>query len=277
MKTNYRFAISTADRAPETAPILLIGSIAENIKKAASLGYDAIEIHLRENSQIDYDNILELCRDCNVKIAAVVTGRLAVQEHVSLTDEQPEQLEKVLYGMKEYIKIAQALKTDIIIGWIRGHISDMQSEQEYGRILGKNLKDIAEYAEQRSVKLFIEGINRYEINSLNNARDILHFINRYSLDNVFVHLDTFHMNIEEVDISKAIILCGDKLGYVHFADSNRRYPGEGHIDFIKVLKALKKIDYKGYFSIECLPLPTHEKAARKAKENLIKMMNRLEE
>ncbi len=275
MKPDYRFAVSTADSAPLTAPILLIGTIEENIKKAASLGYDAIEIHLREDSIIDYERVLKLCGDYDVKIAAIVTGRLAVQEHVYLSDEDSVKAEKVMRGMKEYIHIAENLNSDIIIGWIRGQISEMQSRQEYEEILARNLRDIALYAKQRNVRVFIEGINRYEINSFNSASEILNFIGKYSLDNTLVHLDTFHMNIEEDDIEKAIILCKDKLGYMHFADSNRKFPGQGHIDFKKILKALEKIDYDGYLSVECLPLPTHEEAAKSAKDYLEKILKDL--
>lgn len=123
------------------------------------------------------------------------------------------------------------------------------------------------YAKEKGVKIFIEAINRYEINTMNTAGDVVDLIDEYELTNTFVHLDTFHMNIEEVNIAKAIELCGDKLGYIHFADSNRSYPGAGHIDFSKVIKALHHINYKGCISVECLPLPDRLHAAQNALYN----------
>jgi len=275
MEQKYKFAVSTAGDATMTAPILFVGSIADNIKKASKFGYDAVEIHLRENSEIDYDNILKLCEEYNVKIATIVTGRLATQENITLTDNSPENTDRVLKGLKQYIEIAEKFEADIIIGWIRGNILENQSKEDYEKILAGNLKIVSEYAEQRNVKVHIEAINRYEINSLNNAAEILEIINNYSIQNVYVHLDTFHMNIEEADMAEAIKLCGDKLGYVHFADSNRNYPGKGHIDFKKIFVALKEIDYKGILSVECLPVPTHGEAAKAARENLLKIINNL--
>jgi len=72
------------------------------------------------------------------------------------------------------------------------------------------------------------------------------------------------MNIEERSMEEAILMCGDKLGYIHVADNNRRACGDGSIDFKKVLDALGKISYKGYISVECLPLPDGITAARKS-------------
>ena len=95
----------------------------------------------------------------------------------------------------------------------------------------------------------------------NTAEETLAFINTYGLSNTYVHLDTFHMNIEEADMAKSIRSCGDKLGYIHFADSNRLYPGAGHIDFAPVMKALAETAYAGSLSVECIPLPDSRTAA----------------
>ena len=79
-----------------------------------------------------------------------------------------------------------------------------------------------------------------------------------------IHMDTFHMNIEEVSICKAITKYKDFLGYFHIADSNRMYPGCGHIDFIKIKDALLSINYKGFIVLECLPIPDGQTAAQNA-------------
>ena len=68
-------------------------------------------------------------------------------------------------------------------------------------------------------------------------------------------MDTFHMNIDEADMPQAIRTAGDKLGYLHVADSNRLYPGAGHLDFAPILAALQEVDYQGTISLECIPEP----------------------
>jgi len=73
------------------------------------------------------------------------------------------------------------------------------------------------------------------------------------LDNVGIMEDTFHMNIEEDSMAEAIRNSGEKLLYIHIADSNRAAPGRGHINFKPVVQAIKDIDYQGYLSFELLP------------------------
>jgi sugar phosphate isomerase/epimerase len=75
--------------------------------------------------------------------------------------------------------------------------------------------------------------------------------------------DLFHMNIEEADVAGAVAACGRHVGHVHWADSNRRAVGFGHIEPASVVAALRTIGYEGYLSAEVFPLPTADAAARR--------------
>lgn len=67
----------------------------------------------------------------------------------------------------------------------------------------------------------------------------LEFIYKYDLDKIELLIDTFHMNIEESSIERAIKMAGPKLGHVHITDSNRRAPGDGHLNYNSILKVIK--------------------------------------
>lgn len=69
-------------------------------------------------------------------------------------------------------------------------------------------------------------------------------------DNVLVHLDTYHMNIEEVSMAAAVATCGDKLGYVHLGESHRGYMGTGSVDFTGLFRALHDVGYEGPITFE---------------------------
>ena len=90
------------------------------------------------------------------------------------------------------------------------------------------------------------------------------FLEAYRLDNCFVHLDTYHMNIEEADPYAAIRRCGARLGYFHVADNSRRYPGSGQLDFRRLLRTLQETGYSGWITVECIPDPDRGTAAQKA-------------
>ena len=70
------------------------------------------------------------------------------------------------------------------------------------------------------------------------------------------------MNIEEVDIAKALTKAGSRVGHVHFVDSNRRAAGMGHMDHAPISEAIKSIGFKGYLSAEAFALPDSDEAAR---------------
>lgn len=112
------------------------------------------------------------------------------------------------------------------------------------------LKEATAYASRYGIDIAMEPVKRFETHFLNRAEQALELIELVGAPNLKVHLDTFHMNIEEADIAAAIELCGDKLAYLHLVDSNRGIPGMGHIPWVGVFKALKKINYSGAACIE---------------------------
>lgn len=261
---NRKFAISSADEAPATAPILLQGSVEHNLRMAAQLGYDAIEIHTREDAELDYEAIRNATDCYGASVAAVVTGRLNTEGKCSLMADEPYIVSATMDGMRRYIDMAQRLDADLVIGWVKGNIPQGGRREKYMFRLAKNLQILNDYGKERGVRLNIEVINRYEVNVFTTADELMTFLETYQLDNCYAHLDTFHMGVDECDPVAAIRRCGDRLGYFHLADNSRRYPGSGQFDFKKILKALDEIDYRGYLSVECFPYPSAEIAASRA-------------
>lgn len=260
----WKYAVSSADAAPATAPILLHGSVEENLQKAAALGYDAIEVHTREDVPLHYDAIRAAYESSGARVSMVITGRLNTEGKCSLIADEPYITAAAMTGMKQYIDMAQKLEAGIVVGWVKGNVPAGGDRQKYMDRLARNLRILADYGAERGVPLNIEVINRYEVNVFTTAAETVRFLEDYQLENCYAHLDTFHMGIDECDPVEAIRLCKGKLGYFHLADNSRRYPGSGQFDFGKLLKALEEIGYDGYLSVECLPWPSGEEAARKA-------------
>ena len=260
----WKFAVSSADEAPATAPILLQGTVEENLQTASNLGCDAIEVHTREDVELDYEAIRAAYQRTGARVSMVITGRLNTEGMCSLVADEPYIVSATMDGMRQYIDMAQKLEADIVIGWVKGNVPKGGKREKYLDRLAKNLRVLASYGAERNVKLNLEVINRYEVNIFTTARETMDFLEKYQLDNCYVHLDTFHMGIDECDPVEAIRLCRGKLGYFHLADNSRRYPGSGQFDFSCMLNALEEIGYDGYLSVECLPWPTGEEAAQRA-------------
>ena len=114
----------------------------------------------------------------------------------------------------------------------------------------KNLKVLARYAASKRIELCIEPLNRFETDFLNTCDKGLKLIQTVGAKNVKLHLDTFHMNIEEKDQAAAIRKAGRRLGHFHACGSDRGTPGKDHIAWKPIVKALKDIQYKGDVVIE---------------------------
>lgn len=272
---SWKFALSTADTAPATAPILLRGDICDNLVLASRLGYQGIEIHTRETARVDYDKVMETCLATGCKVSMIITGRICTEGRVNLIDDRPYITDVAMAGMLQYVDMAERLEAGIVIGWVRGSVPAGGDLYRYRTRLAENLAVIAEYAAERGVPVALEVINRYELNICTSAKETMDFLEEYGLETIQIHLDTFHMNIDETDPYEAIRLCSDRLGYFHLADNSRRYPGSGQLDFKKILSTLQQIGYDGYLSVECFPYPDGETAARRALQHIQNCMSQL--
>lgn len=124
-----------------------------------------------------------------------------------------------------------------------------------------SVAEAARHAEATGVRLAIEPLNRYETYLVNTAESGLEFVSQTGSEAVKLHLDTFHMNIEEASVRDAILKAGENLVNFHVADSNRQAVGRGHLDFPAVVAALVEIGYEGALTLEPLPPVSNPYAA----------------
>lgn len=244
------------------APFLYEGSFTDGIAHAEKLGYDCVEIHASSADELKDPSLFDALESCRVRVSALGTGRLYVNAGLSLTSPDAANRSEAVRQLKGFIDCARKLGCLVILGCVRGNIPAPSDRPEVLRLLGKSLKELDQYAQAHSVCMVFEPINRYENNYLCSTYEVADFIRQYELANTRMMIDTFHMNIEEKDIRQSIIDNLPYIKYAHFADSNRLYPGQGHIDFPVILETLLSNGYNGVISAECLPLPTKDEAAR---------------
>ena len=108
----------------------------------------------------------------------------------------------------------------------------------------------AKQAKARGIELGVEAVNRYENHIINTAAQAVALIERVGADNVFLHLDTYHMNIEEKGMGNGIITGRDHLKYIHLSESDRGTPGEGNCNWDETFATLAAIRFKGGLAME---------------------------
>jgi len=116
--------------------------------------------------------------------------------------------------------------------------------------VAKAMTAAAKYAKARGIELGIEAVNRYENHIINTAAQAVALVERIGLNNVFVHLDTYHMNIEEKGMGNGIITARDYLKYIHLSESDRGTPGEGNCHWDETFATLAAIGFKGGLAME---------------------------
>jgi D-psicose/D-tagatose/L-ribulose 3-epimerase len=128
-------------------------------------------------------------------------------------------------------------------------VEPAQQKKEWALVV-KNLKELCKYAEKRDVQICVEPLNRFETDFLNTIDQALKLVKDVGSKALKIHLDTFHMNIEEKNQAAAIRKAGKLLGHFHACGSDRGTPGNDHIDWKPIAKALKDVKYKGDVVIE---------------------------
>ena len=257
-----KFSIVVSTQPASFSALAYKERLPESLSTIKRLGYDGVELAVRDPQLIDPGDLERLLGQFGLEVPAIGTGQAYGEEGLSLTHPDPQIRSRAIARVKSHIRLAARLKAIVIIGLIRGKREEGVSCDQAEGWLQRAIEECA--GEDPSVKLAIEPINRYETNLLNGVNESLRFLDRVGADNVGLLLDTFHMNIEEPCLLSSIESAAHKLLHVHVADSNRWYPGAGHIDFAGVLTRLDRVGYQGYFSAEILPQPDPDTAAAMA-------------
>ncbi|RXZ48478.1 sugar phosphate isomerase/epimerase family protein [Agromyces binzhouensis] len=227
-----------------TSPAEMTSIIAET--KAA--GYDLLELSLHDSPALD---VAAARAELEAAGLGIVCSRgLAFEADVSSDD--PEVVARGARLLHDSLQITHDLGGSHFTGALYSALG------KYGRPLSSAgranvvsvLTDLAAEAAGKQMTLGLEVCNRYETNVINTAADALRLADDIGADNVVIHLDSYHMNIEEDDFSRPVRLVGDRLGYVHIGENHRGYLGSGHLDFTSFFHSLEDIGYAGPITFE---------------------------
>ncbi len=240
------------------------GDLDANLAQVAALGYDGAELAIRDPRHVDVDELERLVHKHGLAVPAIGTGQAWGEEGLSFTDPDAEVRRAAIERVKSHVPLAARFNAVIIIGLLRGIVKPGVTQEQAMTWLVEALQECAAAAAPAGVRLALEPINRYETTLINNVDEGLALIEQVGAANFGLLLDTFHMNIEEPSIEESIRKAGERIFHFHVADSNRWYPGAGHLDFRSILVTLAETGYRGFVSGEFLPRPDVETAAREA-------------
>ncbi|MHC1769921.1 MAG: sugar phosphate isomerase/epimerase family protein [Verrucomicrobiia bacterium] len=214
-------------------------------------GFQTVEIAIEDPSHID-PAVVKAALDKNKLACGSVCACLGPDRDLRGT---PEHQQNAMNYMQQVLDQMVVLDCPSLIGPVYSAVgrADAVPADEYKqqwKTVVRNLKQLCKYAEARGRQICMEPLNRFETDFINTADQALQMVKDVGSPALKLHLDTFHMNIEEKDQAKAIRKAGKLLGHFHACGSDRGTPGNDHIDWKPIAAALKAIRYKGDVVIE---------------------------
>jgi D-psicose/D-tagatose/L-ribulose 3-epimerase len=218
---------------------------AASAKKA---GYDYIEMLMIEPDKID----VAMTKAVLSEYGLFATASLGLSSETDVTSTNPSIVKKGDELLRKVVDKLHAIGSTELCGVIYcslGKYPGPASAENRANSIAAVAR-LADYAADKGININLEVVNRYETNIMNTGKEGLKFLEAVNRPNAYLHLDTYHMNIEEDGMSQAVLDAGDALGYVHIGESHRGYLGSGNVDFDTFFTALKKINYSGPITFE---------------------------
>jgi D-psicose/D-tagatose/L-ribulose 3-epimerase len=218
------------------------------VEHTRAAGFDVLELALSDPARIDTDATRALLAEYGI----LATGSLALPMDHDVSSEDLGAVRRGERLLLTALTTMHELGADSLYGVL---YSALGKYAQPCTTLGRHnaitvVRDAADAAAERGMRLGLEVVNRYETNVFNTVEDGLRFLDGVNRDNVQLHLDTYHMNIEERGLATAVLAAAGRIGYVHIGESHRGYLGTGTVDFDAFFGALARVGYPGDITFE---------------------------
>lgn len=215
----------------------------------AAAGYDGVEIPVVGQSAAELKTMARSCDDLGLARTAVAF----VDAEVNPISPDPATRSAAVDNLKKSIDDTKLIDADILGGGLyQAHkyfTASGPTEQEWNWS-ADYLRSCGEYAQQAGVRLGLEFLNRFEVFLINTSAECKRMVEQVGLNNVGVHYDTHHANIEDPDPREALQNIKGLINHVHLSESHRGTLGTGQVDWDANFAALHEIDYSGWLVIE---------------------------
>ena len=226
-------------------------SIGGLMQKDARMGFDSFEIPIEDPAHFNPDKVRDAIKASGLK--PIVCGAFGPSR--DLTHEDPKFRKESLDYIKTVLKLCEKWGAKVMAGPMysavgkRRQVSAEQKKVEWDLAV-KGLQKAGKMAAEHGVKLGIEPLNRFETDLINTCEQCVRLVKDVGHDSVRIHLDTFHMHIEEKSQYEAVKLAGKALVHLHACENDRGAPGSGLVDWKGLAKGLKEVGYSGDAVIE---------------------------
>lgn len=211
-------------------------------------GYDVVEVLLMDPASIDAVMTRRVLDEYEIE----ATASLGLGLGTDVSSEDGQRVKAGRAKLSEAFGVARDFGATYVGGVLYGALNKYAAPvSPRGRENSiVSVRALCDEAADSGITIGLEIVNRYESNLLNTALQAVDYVREVDRPNLVIHLDTYHMNIEEPDNYSAVLTCGDLLGYVHVGESHRGYLGSGSVDFGGLFRGLAAARYDGWVIFE---------------------------
>jgi len=220
-------------------------------KKASAFGFDGIEIYVSpaQIDTFDEGRVGKALRDAELECI----GCTCLDEETDVSSSDEVTRRRGIRHLERCAELFSGLNAKLVSGVTYGAWGKLtgtgRTKEEWARSV-ESLKEACRSAANKGITFGLEPANRFETYFLNVAADAVELAKDVNEPNIGVHLDTFHMNIEEKNFYDPILTAGKLLCYMHCCENDRGIAGTGHVDWGGVFKALSNIHYDKWITLE---------------------------
>ena len=231
------------------------------VQKAKQCGFDVLEVRAQKigrMSRAERDTLKKAAADAGLGL----TYSIGLTADMDLTSEDNATRKRGIDFLQDICRAMKEMDGTIMAGinyscWPRRPLPGEDKQVLTDRAV-EGVREAIKTAEDCGVFFCIEVVNRFEHFLMNTAAEGIAFVERVGSPNAKLHLDTFHLNIEEDSIGGAIREAGSRLGHLHLGEPNRRPPGRGRMPWQEIFGALGDINYQGALVMEPFLVPGGE-------------------
>jgi D-psicose/D-tagatose/L-ribulose 3-epimerase len=227
------------------------------LDRVKGMGFDLLEVAFEAPATIDPAALAEYAG--GIGLGALACGVFPPGRDLSSAD--PDERRAAAGYIRGLIDAASVLASTlnglppVVGGPLYGAVGktpapDRAERQRQRDQAAAELRPLAAYAGERGVRLALEALNRFETDLINVVEQGLALIEAVDSPHLGLHLDTFHMHLEERDSAAAIRRAGDRLFHFHACENDRGVPGRGQVAWAEVAAALAEVGYDGAVVIE---------------------------
>lgn len=243
-----------------------------SLKRLHAYGYTGVEWITTDPKTLDLAALDTLLKKYELQPVAVNTGRLCGELHLTLSDPDPAVRAGCIARAKEVLRFAEHWNVPINVGVLHGNYRDDVPREKTYRWTVEALQELCDFAGHRPKSILIETVCYFYSNFLNTLDEAMALIRDVASPAMGVMYDFVQMQIEERDALASARQWIDHCGHVHLAELSRRAPGCGSMDFSSIVKTLRSAGYRGAYSVELLPRPDQDTAAKQAADFLLPLL-----